>query len=529
MGYALPLHHRSACRYPPWLTLVLAVGCMLPFSVRAEAAQAAVPSVCEYVVKLANSNQLKSGAMKGISLDDPTPASPDSFFGVIKFKDVLDINNDGIPEHVFVTYSQNGGDSLNIYDAKSTFVGYKIDKSEEESFVESGTIRLIRYDNAVYVVSVDDEAGYGNVGVIDAKNLLHSVCELGLTPHSGVARKRMYRTLSGYEKLIRRASLNNKKPWEYALSGTTLESAELLIRNGHKVNDEIYPDMPLLMWAVWQHRDTLVDWLLKHGANPNINSGAGTPLQEALWRGSGPSVVIRLLEHGANPTKYLTNLQDYVGQYPLAGKQIQSLAIDRLGYVPEEFVVHAIEHDKGSVDDFLNRNIPAGFQQREWKDGRVGDMPDGVFRALANASDPQLDEKIRRLYSREVKIQDEKRLYARYGSTARRWVMLYTREANVSPDDFLLLATSFCAHFLPANCGPDELISRARLWEKTLRYKCPTALSGVLDATACNVVVRYANTKGFDIYPFISNSKQSQPAIHSVEEIKHLYLEKSTR
>jgi cytohesin len=96
-----------------------------------------------------------------------------------------------------------------------------------------------------------------------------------------------------------------------ATAGDLAEVKRLVIDCGIDPNKGVNGRTPLREAAAWGHPE-VVEFLLEHGADPNIqDNNGGTPLHVAAWNGHR-EVVELLLEHGANP-----NVQDDDGDTPL--------------------------------------------------------------------------------------------------------------------------------------------------------------------------------------------------------------------
>lgn len=487
---------------------------------------AEAPAVCSHIAQLANEGKLETAAALRPSTDGSTIPDPPDLYGNIVFRDLLDINQDGLPEYVFVTEDSNGSE-LAIFDANLQRIDFRLAPEAELVTENYTTWQPLRHDGKVYVLArTQGEPGY--VATIGPDHVMQPLCELGKGQKPST--RTLYHVLSDYERLLRHAAARNATPWQYAFSGEGFERAELLVRNGHSVNDVQDLHMPLLTWAVWQHRDDVVDWLLNKGANPNLTSKDYNmePLYEAVWRGSGAQVVLRLLQAGADPGRLTGQIAEFADKDTVGGEPILLAAARRLGYVPQEFIAHAVRFNRELIDVFLDLHLAAGRLGYEWHEGKAGGVPYHVRLALQEAADPPLAAKIERLYRRAGVMQENRSFQASYGSFERGWIIWKAQEGTMPQQEFLLFATSFCTHFLPAGCGPDDLVAKAGAWEQKLRYDCPKSLAGTLDAAACRVAVYFAQTPDVSVFPVVSMTGKgtTEPAIGSAEDLRKLYHEK---
>ena len=93
----------------------------------------------------------------------------------------------------------------------------------------------------------------------------------------------------------------------------TTKMLELLFQKGASVNAKNLQGWTPLHWAAWHGRSDMAEWLLRHGANPNVkeSNGGMTPLHGAT-RHMRTATVQLLLENGAD-----VNMEDHAGETAL--------------------------------------------------------------------------------------------------------------------------------------------------------------------------------------------------------------------
>jgi ankyrin repeat protein len=103
-----------------------------------------------------------------------------------------------------------------------------------------------------------------------------------------------------------------------AAAGGDVETAQLLIKHGAKVNAMPIPDQVSfvfngarspLMWAAYRGDLPMVKALLAGGADINAEGMIGTPLEQAAWKDCYETCQY-LLDHGANPN-YVSHFDTY--------------------------------------------------------------------------------------------------------------------------------------------------------------------------------------------------------------------------
>ncbi len=212
----------------------------------------------------------------------------------------VDIDNDGRQDYVVATELASGAgrgcDSYGLAllnEARTALADSPVAKLLIETGGECGGARVspFRFKGKTYLEHKYAEGHPANV---------HSVFKIENGKRDVICRleaRVVNYVLSRYDALVHSAEASFKNPWEYAFERSGLKDAELLIKNGRDVNETI-SSMSLLNWAVWRHRDDLLELLLKSGADPNRKNQHLSPLFEAIWRGTDESVAI-LMRYGA--------------------------------------------------------------------------------------------------------------------------------------------------------------------------------------------------------------------------------------
>jgi uncharacterized protein len=137
--------------------------------------------ICEYVANMGNSGKLEDVVLKGKGDGDtliPVPADLEHY-GVV-FRDRVDINNDGRPEHVYITSQGTGHyEELAIYDSRMREIEVATapgDDWESANLRWATDRRIIRYGGAYYFIGkTDDYLHY--VAKIGPDNVEKVVCE----------------------------------------------------------------------------------------------------------------------------------------------------------------------------------------------------------------------------------------------------------------------------------------------------------------------------------------------------------------
>jgi Ankyrin repeat len=214
----------------------------------------------------------------------------------------LDIDNDGHPDYVIVTqYASGAGRGCDSYglalldETRARLAASPLATLLRQAGGGCGGARLLpfRFRGKSYL-----EHKYAQGHPAD----IHEVYELtnGRREMVCMLQARVVNYVLGeYEALVGAAGAAYKNPWEYAFEQKDLKDVEILIRGGRDLNEKISV-IPLLNWAVWRHRDDLLELLLRSGADPNHANNYPSPLQDAISQGTDRSLSI-LLRYGARP------------------------------------------------------------------------------------------------------------------------------------------------------------------------------------------------------------------------------------
>jgi len=176
------------CRTSDWhAILVLSALCIFSlidntYSVMASAAQSASKDVCNYVASHANKGDLEKIMESTDNIESSQIKAPEQISGeYVVFSKLLDINNDGIPERVFITE----GGTAHMQD----FVVYKANKDEEINLkktwgddydVEQSAAdkSFVKFRNVTYILGKTDKT-MNYLLYINPRNEMSVVCEFG--------------------------------------------------------------------------------------------------------------------------------------------------------------------------------------------------------------------------------------------------------------------------------------------------------------------------------------------------------------
>lgn len=440
-----------------------------------------------------------AGTLDYVPFDKPhsvtTPLARETSAGAKAAR--VDIDNDGTLDSVVSTsYSSSHGSGCDIEglavlnNERTEFAQTDTDDLVERTAEECGdVVKVFTFKDRSYLERQSDR-GRGNTSIFE---LDHGTklkrCEISVMPVNYV--------LNGVERLMRAAEQSYTSLWEYAFRDPGFDKAEFLLKGGRSVDDTI-GDHSLLGWAIWQERSDVFDWLLEHGANPNFNGTSNTvPLVEAVWYEHYP-MAIRLVEVGADPARGLVRVQDNLWHNTEIMAPFILAATKKAGHLPEELLRKALESHAPLLDTFLASGVPIELFQTEWYAGTrsSGSVPFMVARELAG--NPADLEKVTRLYQ-HVRPPLEPYASVYYGTAAHAWEIRRGGSSKLTDEELLTFSTAFCIHFLNANCGPEELVTRSSAWSEQLHLPCDEGLSGKLDETACSVIMYIAmanvNTK----------------------------------
>lgn len=214
----------------------------------------------------------------------------------------VDIDNDGHPDDVIVTqYASGAGRGCDSYglalldETRTRLADSPLATLVRQAGGGCGGARLLpfRFRGKAYL-----EHKYAQGQPAD----VHEVYELTNGRREMVCKLQarvVNYVLGKYEALVRTAKEAYKNPWEYAFQQKDLNDVKILIRGGRDLNEKI-SELPLLNWAVWKHRDDLLELLLRSGADPNHANNYPSPLEDAIDQGTDRSLST-LLRYGARP------------------------------------------------------------------------------------------------------------------------------------------------------------------------------------------------------------------------------------
>ena len=483
------------------------------------------PAVCTYLARAANSGSLERSFLRGHRAHDSAFPVPEDVadWGELTFKDLIDINNDGKAEYVYVVQypPPRQDDSSTIIESRiikpfaiprygTRQELYVFDQTMEELDLkpaqdeakelpqDADRYRLLRYGSTYYLVALNgDELRY--VQRIDSTNTAQPVCAFEQTA-SG---KRMQtRALTTYRWLKQSFEQLEGYPgtlWLYAFQRADFEVAELLARNGRSVNERIEDDT-LLLWAIDENRGDIVDWLLEHGADPSIDQRGDDPPISLAVRHENIPVALKLIEYGADPRPHIDDIAA-LRRPPEQKRSLLLATIDSVGYVPEEFVLNSLDTDPSSLDGFVASGKPVRPLGISWHAGERMRLPFYVDREIRGKS-ANSAEVIERLFERQTIPPEGNFAVASYGTYAQGVQVIRYDGSNVSDEDFLSMATALCYYFMPFDCGAEELIVHARAWADAQPVDCPASIRSVVNEQACRVVGYYADSRHDRIHAF---------------------------
>lgn len=282
-------------------------------------------AACTYLARIANTGPLARIALDERLAKDPFPVPEELTDFELAFGDLLDINNDGKREYVYVVqYPPRDEDpsSLTIEESRirGPFGIPRNDSLQQELFVydqsmreieiraaneltkaladDADRYRFVLHRNSYYIVAQrGEEPRYALK--IDSSNIAQPIC--AFEQRASGPRMKAH-ALTAYEWLKQSLEADSHEGilWEYAFARSDFAVAELLIASGHSANERMDGDS-LLVWAIQEERIDVVDWLLKHDADPNIASKHGqTPVQMTI-SDEGADVAAKLMRYGADP------------------------------------------------------------------------------------------------------------------------------------------------------------------------------------------------------------------------------------
>jgi ankyrin repeat protein len=486
----------------PVATLCLLIAfCSTP-QVVAQRALGEDSAACQLVARLASTALLEDAIAKsGGAL---VPDTDDRSLPAAR----LDLDGDGRPDSAYVV-----GGELTLLNDQGQRVDLTpdpaIDWNNDNDFRWTGVSGFLTLEGRTYVVwSIDDALSH--VSRITPQHVDKIVCQFARAEQAD--RRVLYSALSDYELLERKAEQHNRTVWEEAFERPGTDAIDVVLSSGHRI-DERVNDESLLVAAMTWHRDDLVGWLLANGADPN-SGGRGntdTPLHVALW-GLDPDIVRQLLEAGADPASVATDLEDLARKGDEANRGVLRLVIARMNYLPEQLVTAAAYARSPALADLAASGLPVQLLGVEWQAGRNEKLPSWVSRELAQS--PEMLQTVTQMFAHTVP-PPTRFVMATYGTPSRSWLVRKFPDSPLSDEEFLTFSTAFCVYFLSVDCGPAELVSRARAWAEGLNLACGEPLAGKVDAVACNVGTYYASvanvelSKAVQIFPLGKTPRES--------------------
>jgi hypothetical protein len=461
--------------------------------------------------------------------DSAIPVPEDLAGRPLTFKDRLDINNDGRLEYVYIlepapeqepngliedTFTIPVTPRLFIYDRDLTEIKPRLAPEPAYSLGAADGSRVILYRGTYYVVMQEGER-LRYVLKIDHANVAHPTCafeeRLGATATT-------YRALTPVEWL-NRSFPDSLDLWNYAFSSERFAIAELLLANGHNLTETV-GGKPLLLWAADDpERADIVDWLLDHYANPKLMSGpAGTALLQEAMSGMDLPLIQKLIQHGADPSKYLDH--DISQLLTVAGEDAQSVivaVVERVGYVPEQLLLDAMDHP-ALLDRFVEMGAKVRPSGVSWHAGKQMPVPLRIARAIHESDDPHVVESVDRLLKRGTVPPEGVFAEISYGSFDDGVLITRYEGSTVSDDELLRFATALCDTFTQYDCGTGAMLRRARAWASTLTESCPDHLRSKLDESACHLFGYIMNIGNASVTAFPMRAGHPEELTTAVDE-----------
>ena len=503
-------------------------------------------AVCSYLARAANSGSLAKVLLRGHIANDPAFPHPEALADFdVAFQDLIDINNDGKVEYVYVVQyppyvPRPPGDStiidelriirpfvipkhgygqqeLFVFDRKQQELELELAEDETKALADDADrYRFLRYGRAYYLLALaGDDLSY--VQKFDRTNTARPVC--AFEKHTNDKRPQT-RALTTYRWLDRSFKSDDERYpgnlWAYAFERDDFAVAELLVKNGRSANERVFDDDTLLVSAIREERADIVEWLLKHGADPSIaDRRDDTPLWLAVRHEYVP-IALKLIQHGADPRPLIDDIADLRRALPEQKRSLMLATIDALGYVPEEFVLKALDNDPSLLESFVTRRAPVRPLGVSLRAGEPMKLPFYVDRAVQGKAAGSA-ETIEHIFRRGMIAPKSNFAIAGYGSYSQGVQIMRYDGSNVSDEDFLLLATALCYYFMPYDCGAEQLVVRARAWADAQLDLCPASIRSVVNDQACRVVSYYTDARHTRIHAFNvsadGGSKQFEPAV----------------
>jgi hypothetical protein len=469
--------------------------------------------VCAYLARAANEDSLENAALKGRAASAAFPVPQDLAELDFAFKDLLDINNDGKREYFYIAqYDEQDEDpsSLGIQDVRivrplsiprsagTVQEVFVFDRAWAEIEIEDANdvtkalaedanrYLVVHHRRSYYLVALrGDQLRYALR--TDRSNTAEPVCAFAQDASDPRARTR---ALTPYEWL-RQSFAAMEDPegmlWEYAFSREDLAVAELLIANGHGANERIGGEL-LLAWAIDEEREDLVDWLLAHGADVSVDRMGGDELLEAAIDAERPGIALKLMRHGADPAPMIDHITWLQPASLRRKRSLMLAAVDRLGYLPEQFLLAALREDSQLLEVLVKSGVPVRPMGVSWHAGERQKVPFHVEEQLHERASDADKAAVASLFRRETIRPAENFAVVHYGSYAKGVQVIRYAGSDVADDDLLSFATALCYYFLPFDCGSEALIDRALAWAAALPEDCSARYRPDVDEMACRVI-----------------------------------------
>lgn len=399
----------------------------------------------------------------------------------------LDIDNDGKKELVVRTISPAAvthscdRQSIEVLNAELTGVvhhpdDYRFDLRQcagdvMEAFVLDGKTYIER--------SYDPAAPTPHHDVIAIENgKLNSVCDFEVRKHYYVPDEIQLITGQAFAwQFAVRPSVEPARMLEAALEKPGLGLVRQLYRRepsfGAAVADPSQASL-LLFVAIHAGRNDAIEWLLSRGVDVNSSVSSGpfvtSALQELLNMQEPPNSdgVLLMLRHGAKVQPRIADLVGHATEFPARAGELMTLASRQLGYIPIEFLVYAVTKQPEILTYLVGSSLPLERRGSTWNAGQ--DLGIHSYIRLT-----ELDPVVLAKYGRKISILESRRThstrshsFARYRGVDSSWQFIEFVSNRTEDQEFLMFVTAFCARFLPADCGSNELVSQARAWFESL-------------------------------------------------------------
>ena len=411
----------------------------------------------------------------------------------------LDIDNDGKPELIVKSEAQFRADNsceraglsihreageLEINDARQALL--------DQAPGECGTTKAFEDAGHRYLIT---EGAWRFPHQLDAVwklagNRIEKQCLIQSLPINFL--------LTRHEAFVREARRRHQSPWELAMERPGLDSAKLLLANGHSPNEFQSPDVTPLVFALSRKRYDVFEWLLASGADPNLTPNQWIrPFKEALRFGD-TTAALALLRAGARAEVDPADVMVLLAESPVEGRVLVLEYLDRYGRITDGMIELMVYSNYSLLPELARSTRPVELAVSEWRAGRLLAMPRRFREELA--AQPTKLADIEKLYARGTRGPATD-VMATYETRNARWQFTKRAGNKMQDEEFLLLATSFCVHFLaPADCGPPEVLRNAAAWLAASSLPCTHQRSrSELDALACQVSMNYLKIQSADM------------------------------